>query len=76
MNNHLEQFRLHWPSIKVTVYDDMLVYKVGVGYADSEAGYANKLIHELGLPLIAEATTLYLKDSFSVKIIGDGNEYV
>jgi hypothetical protein len=47
-----------------------------VGYADSEAGYANKLIHELGLPLIAEATTLYLKDSFSVKIIGDDNEYV
>lgn len=74
MNNHLEQFRLHWPSIKVTVYDDMLVYKVGVGYADSEAGYANKLIHELGLPLIAEATTLHSKDSFSVKIIGDDNE--
>lgn len=76
MDNYLEQFRLKWPSIKCTVYDDMLVYKVGVGYADSEAGYANKLIHELGLPLIAEATTLYLKDSFSVKIIGDDNEYV
>lgn len=76
MDNYLEQFRLKCPSIKCTVYDDMLVYKVGVGYADSEAGYANKLIHELGLPLIAEATTLYLKDSFSVKIIGDDNEYV
>lgn len=74
MENYLEQFRLKWPSIKCTVYDDMLVYKVGGGYADSEAGYANKMILELGLPLIAEATTLQAKDSFSVKIIGDGDE--
>lgn len=74
MNNHLEQFRLKWPSIKVTVYEDMLVYKVGGGFSDSEAGYANKLIHELGLPLIAEATTLHSKDSFTVKVIGDGDE--
>jgi hypothetical protein len=74
MDNYLEQFRLHWPSIKVTVYNDMLVYKVGVGYADSEAGYANKMILDLGLPLIAEATTLHTKNSFSVKIIGDGDE--
>lgn len=74
MENYLEQFRLHWPSIKVTVYNDMLVYKVGVGYADSEAGYANKMILELGLPLRAEPTTLHAKDSFSVKIIGDDNE--
>ena len=74
MDNYLEQFRLHWPSIKVTVYNDMLVYKVGVGYADSEAGYANKMILELGLPLRAEPTTLHAKDSFIVKIIGDDNE--
>lgn len=74
MDNYLEQFRLHWPSIKVTVYEDMLVYKVRVGYADSEAGYANKMILELGLPLIAEATTLQAKNSFNVKIIDDANE--
>lgn len=74
MDNYLEQFRLKWPSIKCTVYDDMLVYRVRGGYADSEAGYANKMILEMGLPLIAEATTLQAKDSFSVKIIGDGDE--
>jgi hypothetical protein len=34
------------------------------------------MILELGLPLRAEPTTLHAKDSFSVKIIGDDNEYV
>lgn len=65
----LEKFREKYPSIRVNVYDDYLVYKVAVGYGKRAAIDANELIESLGLQLVAMPSSLPAMDSFSVMSI-------
>lgn len=63
----LEKFREVYPSTRVTVHDDFIVYKVRKGTADKSAKGANELIQQYGLDLTAMATGFPNKDSFWVQ---------
>lgn len=57
LQKQLERFRFHYPSIRVRVTDDSLIYKTSFGYAKEGANEANELISFLDkenpMPLIA-----------------------
>ena len=63
----MEKFREAYPSVRVTVYANCMVYKTAPGFADDGATRANKLIKDMELPLVATATTFYTKDSFTIQ---------
>lgn len=63
----LTTFMEKYPSKKVTVYNDMLVYSVKRGLAQRAAVSANITINMLGLDLVAIASKTWPNDSFIVK---------
>lgn len=67
LENDLNKFRKAYPSIRMTQYEEYLVYSVAPNYGKRAAERASTLIAELGLALIAEPTTLFKQDSFTIK---------
>lgn len=67
LKDHLEIFRKEYHSTKVNVFANCLVYKTADNHSLKAADMANDLINKLSLPLIAESTTTFRKDSFIVK---------
>lgn len=65
----MAHFRRAYSSIRLTVYEDMLVYSTSAGWSEKAAREANSIIRSLNLPLVAESTKLLRKDSFTVKPI-------
>lgn len=65
----LDRFRTKFYLSRVMVYANCLVYRTDAGFASDAAAKANSLIQELGLPLIAQATTFPTQDSFTVQKI-------
>lgn len=63
----LEQFRKAYDSIRVSVYDDFMVYSTPIGMSEILARSANKLIQELDLELTAIPAKNYPSDTFVVK---------
>lgn len=57
LEDQLTKFRESWNSIKVTVYDDKLLYDVAWGWGGRAVRKANSLIESLGLNLIAETSS-------------------
>ena len=63
----LEQFRIAYDSVRVSVYDDFMVYSTPSGMADIMARSANRLIQDLDLNLTAIPAKNYPADTFVVK---------
>ncbi len=64
-----EIFRRRFPSARVSVFANCMVYKCASGYAKKCAGQAERLIRSLSLPLIAKATTFHTQDSFIINYV-------
>lgn len=67
IQDELERFRLRYPSTRVTVHDDYMIYKTAAGTAKRASIDANEVILDLGLSLVAKPTNLYKLDSFIVQ---------
>jgi len=65
--DQLEKFRKRYASVKVTVYDEYLVYKTSTGSARRACTDANELISDMGLPLVAKVSSGYKLDAFIVQ---------
>lgn len=63
----LEQFRIAYDSVRVSVYDDFMVYSTPSGMAEIMAKSANRLIRDLNLELTAIPAKNYPSDTFVVK---------
>lgn len=63
----LEKFRKAYDSIRVTVYDDFMVYVTPTGMADLFSRNANTLIGKLNLDLTAIPKSTFPHDCFVVK---------
>jgi len=64
LEESLNKFRERFPLIRVTQYDDCLVYKVQSGFSKRCVVEANELIDDLELPLVARYTG---DDSFVIE---------
>jgi hypothetical protein len=62
-----EQFRKAFPSTRVMVYDDSLVYSTATGWSEKDAKYANTIIRQHNLPLEAINSKSFRNDSFIIK---------
>lgn len=71
LQEHLIVFREAFPGIRCNVYDDHIVYTTGYGNCIGAAKYANLLIKDLNLPLVAIPSTHkgLANDTFIVKSI-------
>jgi hypothetical protein len=71
LQEHLRVFREAYPSIRCNVYDDHIVYTTGWGICIGAAKYANMLISDLNLPLVAVPSTHkgLANDTFIIKSI-------
>lgn len=67
MEDQLNKFKEAYPSVRVTQYDDCLVYSVAPSYGKRAAERAMTLIEELKLPLIAEPKKSFPYDCFIIK---------
>lgn len=54
--DQLEIFRKNYPSVRVTVYEGFMVYKVGRDHVKASLSQSTKLISYLELNLTAKAT--------------------
>jgi hypothetical protein len=71
MSDYLEQFRKQFPSTRVHVEDNYMVYDVAGSFGEDAAREAKELIEKLNLPLeveVPKASNFATKDTFIVKL--------
>ncbi len=65
----LEQFRKEYKAVRVSVFNDCLVYRCSKGFSDKGAIAANGVIEKLGLDLYAVSTKFPARDSYTIQSI-------
>lgn len=67
LKDKLDKFREAWGGVRVTQYEDKLVYSVTSSMSRRAATRANNLIEILDLDLIAIPNDKYPQDSFIIQ---------
>lgn len=68
LKDKLDKFREAWGGVRVTQYEDKLVYSVTPSMSRRAATRANNLIEILDLDLVAIPNNRYPEDSFIVQL--------
>lgn len=68
LKDKLDKFREAWEGVRVTQYEDKLVYSVAPSMSMRAATRANNLIEILGLDLIAIPSVRYPASTFIVQL--------